>query len=115
MEQEEYASENIDWKIIDFVDNQQILDVIGMKPINIMSLIDEESKFPKGKILKFYIIVKITNNFKISCICDFCCHNIITLLLAQLFEVRSFVSKEEILSKGHPKPVLNIKIGNKAD
>lgn len=48
MEQSEYQNENIIWQHIEFQDNQEILDVIGMKSINIMSLIDEESKFPKG-------------------------------------------------------------------
>lgn len=49
MEQDEYKKENIDWKNIRFIDNQDILDMIGLKPCNIMSLIDEESRFPKGK------------------------------------------------------------------
>lgn len=48
MEQEEYTREGIDWHHIEFVDNQDILDVIGMKPMNLMSLIDEETKFPRG-------------------------------------------------------------------
>lgn len=48
MEQEEYTREGIDWHHIDFVDNQHILDMIGMRPMNLMSLIDEETKFPKG-------------------------------------------------------------------
>ncbi|KAH8271071.1 hypothetical protein KR018_006777, partial [Drosophila ironensis] len=48
MEQDEYQNEHINWQHIDFQDNQQILDLIGMKPMNLMSLIDEESKFPKG-------------------------------------------------------------------
>ncbi|XP_053958036.1 unconventional myosin-VIIa [Anastrepha ludens] len=48
MEQAEYEQENIKWQHIDFQDNQEILDLIGMKSVNIMSLIDEESKFPKG-------------------------------------------------------------------
>jgi len=48
LEQEEYTREDISWKHMSFVDNQVILDLIGVKPINIMSLIDEESKFPKG-------------------------------------------------------------------
>ncbi|XP_049788298.1 myosin-VIIa-like [Schistocerca cancellata] len=48
LEQEEYTQEGINWKHMEFVDNQEILDLIGMKPINIMALIDEESKFPKG-------------------------------------------------------------------
>lgn len=48
MEQAEYEQESIMWQHIDFKDNQEILDIIGMKSMNIMSLIDEESKFPKG-------------------------------------------------------------------
>lgn len=51
MEQIEYTNEGIQWHHIDFIDNQEILELIGLKPMNIMSLIDEESKFPKGSDL----------------------------------------------------------------
>ncbi|XP_059506948.1 unconventional myosin-VIIa-like [Stegostoma tigrinum] len=47
-EQKEYVQENIDWQHVDFIDNQRTLDVLAVKPMNIISLIDEESKFPKG-------------------------------------------------------------------
>lgn len=48
LEQEEYTSEGINWKNIDFIDNQNILDMIGLKPMSIMALINEETVFPRG-------------------------------------------------------------------
>ena len=48
LEQEEYNHETINWHHIEFVDNQDALDLIAVKQLNIMALIDEESKFPKG-------------------------------------------------------------------
>jgi len=35
------------WEHIKFVDNQNILDLIAIKKLNIMALVDEEAKFPK--------------------------------------------------------------------
>lgn len=48
LEQEEYTNEGINWKHIEFIDNQNILDMIGLKPMSIMALINEETVFPKG-------------------------------------------------------------------
>ncbi|KAJ8277066.1 hypothetical protein GJAV_G00071100 [Gymnothorax javanicus] len=48
LEQEEYSRENIVWKHIDFNDNQRTLDLLANKSLNILSLVDEESHFPKG-------------------------------------------------------------------
>ncbi|XP_076871226.1 unconventional myosin-VIIb [Brachyhypopomus gauderio] len=48
LEQEEYARENIVWTRVTYTDNQSTLDVLATKPLNILSLIDEESRFPKG-------------------------------------------------------------------
>ena len=53
LEQEEYNAENISWQHIEFVDNQDSLDLIAIKQMNIMALIDEESKFPKVKFSSF--------------------------------------------------------------
>ena len=47
LEQAEYDKEGIKWEHIQFQDNQDILDLLAAKPLNIIALIDEESKFPK--------------------------------------------------------------------
>ncbi|XP_029197955.2 unconventional myosin-VIIa-like [Acropora muricata] len=48
LEQEEYNKEDIKWQHISFVDNQHVLDLLAQKPMNIIALVDEESRFPKG-------------------------------------------------------------------
>ncbi|XP_062018762.1 myosin-6 [Rosa rugosa] len=48
MEQEEYTKEEIDWSYIDFVDNQDILDLIEKKPGGIIALLDEACMFPRS-------------------------------------------------------------------
>ncbi|KAJ8356987.1 hypothetical protein SKAU_G00197810, partial [Synaphobranchus kaupii] len=48
LEQDEYSRENIVWKNIAFSDNQRTLDILAIKPLNILALVDEESTFPKG-------------------------------------------------------------------
>ncbi|XP_076812859.1 unconventional myosin-VIIa-like isoform X2 [Clavelina lepadiformis] len=48
LEQEEYNKEDIDWQHITFKDNQDVLDMIAVKPMNILALINEEAMFPRG-------------------------------------------------------------------
>ncbi|KAK9683914.1 hypothetical protein RND81_10G174600 [Saponaria officinalis] len=48
MEQEEYNREEINWSYIEFVDNQDVLDLIEKKPIGIIALLDEACMFPKS-------------------------------------------------------------------
>ncbi|KAF0924298.1 hypothetical protein E2562_009998 [Oryza meyeriana var. granulata] len=47
MEQEEYNQEHINWSYIEFVDNQDVLDLIEKKPGGIVALLDEACMFPK--------------------------------------------------------------------
>lgn len=47
LEQEEYVKEKIEWKFIEFSDNQKCIEVIEAK-LGILSLLDEESRMPSG-------------------------------------------------------------------
>uniref|UniRef100_A0A5B7A9V3 Putative myosin-2 n=1 Tax=Davidia involucrata TaxID=16924 RepID=A0A5B7A9V3_DAVIN len=53
LEQEEYESDGIDWTKVDFEDNQECLNLFETKPIGLISLLDEESNFPKATDLTF--------------------------------------------------------------
>ncbi|EGC33935.1 hypothetical protein DICPUDRAFT_98394 [Dictyostelium purpureum] len=48
LEQKEYEKEKIDWSYIEFQDNQECIDLIEKKPLGILSILDEESQFPKS-------------------------------------------------------------------
>ncbi|XP_042488470.1 myosin-17-like [Macadamia integrifolia] len=48
MEQEDYTKEEINWSYIEFVDNQDVLDLIEKKPGGIIALLDEACMFPKS-------------------------------------------------------------------
>ena len=48
LEQLEYDKEGINWSKIEFQDNQPVLDMIAERPMNILALVNEEAKFPKG-------------------------------------------------------------------
>merc|ERR1719361_2085237 len=47
LEQEEYIKEGIEWKMIDFYDNQPCIDLIEAK-LGVLDLLDEECRMPKG-------------------------------------------------------------------
>ena len=51
MEQAEYAEEKIDVAHVDFVDNQECLDLIEKRPTGILWMTDEEIRIPKGETL----------------------------------------------------------------
>lgn len=52
LEQEEYLSEKIDWKFIEFSDNQPTIDLIEGK-LGVLALLDEESRLPSGSDASF--------------------------------------------------------------
>ncbi|VDM21551.1 unnamed protein product [Hydatigera taeniaeformis] len=48
LEQDEYLTEGINWTHIRFRDNHEVLDLIAHQPLNVLALVDEESRFPRG-------------------------------------------------------------------
>jgi myosin V len=52
LEQEEYVKEQINWKFIEFSDNQPCIDVIEGK-LGVLALLDEESRLPSGTDASF--------------------------------------------------------------
>ncbi|MED6207945.1 hypothetical protein PIB30_040288, partial [Stylosanthes scabra] len=48
MEQEEYTKEEINWSYIEFVDNQDVLDLIEKKPGGVIALLDEACMLPRS-------------------------------------------------------------------
>ncbi|XP_010922002.1 myosin-1 [Elaeis guineensis] len=48
LEQEEYIQDGIDWTKVEFVDNNECLNLFEKKPLGLLSLLDEELTFPKA-------------------------------------------------------------------
>ncbi|KAM9308116.1 myosin-IIIa [Gastrophryne carolinensis] len=47
-EQNEYLNEDVDARVIEYEDNRPLLDMFLQKPMGLLSLLDEESRFPRG-------------------------------------------------------------------
>ncbi|RYR43785.1 hypothetical protein Ahy_A08g040186 [Arachis hypogaea] len=48
LEQEDYELDGVDWTKVEFEDNQVCLDLFEKKPLGLLSLLDEESNFPRA-------------------------------------------------------------------
>ncbi|XP_047971824.1 myosin-2-like [Salvia hispanica] len=62
--QEEYELDGIDWKKVDFEDNQECIDLFEKKPIGLIPILDELSNLPKATDLTFSAKLKhhLSNN-----------------------------------------------------
>ncbi|XP_075431816.1 unconventional myosin-Vc isoform X2 [Ascaphus truei] len=60
LEQEEYMKEDIPWTLIDFYDNQSVIDLIEAK-MGILELLDEECLLPQGTDINW--LQKLYNNY----------------------------------------------------
>ncbi|MGH0183731.1 UNVERIFIED_CONTAM: hypothetical protein FKN15_013250 [Acipenser sinensis] len=47
-EQNEYLNEEVDVRLIEYEDNRPLLDMFLQKPMGLLSLLDEESRFPQA-------------------------------------------------------------------
>ncbi|KAM9488569.1 myosin-IIIa-like [Clarias gariepinus] len=47
-EQDEYLNEDVDVRVIEYEDNRPLLDLFLQKPMGLLSLLDEESRFPQA-------------------------------------------------------------------
>uniref|UniRef100_A0A665X661 non-specific serine/threonine protein kinase n=1 Tax=Echeneis naucrates TaxID=173247 RepID=A0A665X661_ECHNA len=47
-EQDEYLNEEVDARVIEYEDNRPLLDLFLQKPMGMLSLLDEESRFPQA-------------------------------------------------------------------
>ncbi|XP_041923787.1 myosin-IIIa isoform X1 [Alosa sapidissima] len=47
-EQDEYLNEAVDARVIEYEDNRPLLDLFLQKPMGMLSLLDEESRFPRA-------------------------------------------------------------------
>uniref|UniRef100_A0A8C4QNP2 Uncharacterized protein n=1 Tax=Eptatretus burgeri TaxID=7764 RepID=A0A8C4QNP2_EPTBU len=61
LEQEAYQQDGIECDLVSYEDNKPLLDLFLGKPIGLMTLMDEESRFPKGSDVTF--VEKLNRNF----------------------------------------------------
>uniref|UniRef100_A0A7N9B0G3 Myosin VC n=1 Tax=Mastacembelus armatus TaxID=205130 RepID=A0A7N9B0G3_9TELE len=91
LEQEEYMKEDIPWTLIDFYDNQPVIDLIEAK-MGILDLLDEECLFPQGTdqswLQKLYSYLDANHLFEKP------------RLSSQAFVVQHFADKVEYQCKG---------------
>ncbi|KAL4593515.1 myosin-IIIa-like, partial [Arapaima gigas] len=45
---DEYLNEDVDARVIEYEDNRPLLDMFLQKPMGLLSLLDEESRFPQA-------------------------------------------------------------------
>ncbi|KAK1364412.1 putative Leucine-rich repeat receptor-like protein kinase family protein [Heracleum sosnowskyi] len=57
MEQEEYTKEEINWSYVEFVDNQDVLDLIEKKPGGIIALLDEACNKRSTNMLRIIFVL----------------------------------------------------------
>ncbi|XP_030586985.1 unconventional myosin-Vc [Archocentrus centrarchus] len=91
LEQEEYMKEDIPWTLIDFYDNQPVIDLIEAK-MGILDLLDEECLFPQGTDQSW--LQKLSNYLHVSPLFEK------PRLSNEAFVIQHFADKVEYQCKG---------------
>lgn len=67
-EQEIYAKEGLGLKKIEYIDNQDVIDILEGKNVGIFDILDEESKLPKPSPIHFTqeVHAKHVHSFRID-------------------------------------------------
>jgi myosin-6 len=67
-EQELYVKESIKFKEVEYVDNQDVIDIIEGRPDGILAILDEQSKLPKASDEQFTekIHIKFKGHFRLQ-------------------------------------------------
>ncbi|MGH0178440.1 UNVERIFIED_CONTAM: hypothetical protein FKN15_077392 [Acipenser sinensis] len=58
-EQNEYLNEEVDVRLIEYEDNRPLLDMFLQKPMGLLSLLDEESRFPQATDQTLYSLMDL--------------------------------------------------------
>ncbi|XP_055383448.1 myosin-IIIb-like [Condylostylus longicornis] len=94
-EQQEYIAEGIPVDLVEFSDNRPVLDMLLSRPLGLLALLDEESRFPRATDRTF--IEKCHNNIKskfyIRPKSDACCFAIQHFAGRVIYQADSFLEK----------------------
>lgn len=71
--QNEYLYEGVDARVIEYEDNRPLLDMFLQKPMGLLSLLDEESRFPQATdqtlVGKFMVYLKVLKDVSLLHFC----------------------------------------------
>ncbi|MEQ2173886.1 hypothetical protein GOODEAATRI_002155 [Goodea atripinnis] len=65
-DQDEYLNEEVDARMIEYEDNRSLLDLFLQKPMGLLSLLDEESRFPQATDQTLVEILFLTGHWCLS-------------------------------------------------
>eukprot|EP00079_Xenopus_tropicalis_P036562 XP_017950333.1 PREDICTED: myosin-IIIa [Xenopus tropicalis] len=99
-EQNEYLNEDVDVRLIEYEDNRPILDMFLQKPMGLLSLLDEESRFPRATDQT--LVEKFEDNLKSK---NFWRPKRVDLT----FGIHHYAGKSDFSETYHPRETTNMK------